>query len=160
MSSGHGTPAATIASRTIARAPLPGITQQVTASRPPSRSTPRSRASATSGEPTWLMTKLPATASNVPSSNGTSGRTATFTSSPGTFRSAVSAMPGSASMADTSAPRRAASRETNPGPVPTSSSRVPSATPAASSSGSIMYRVTWANPRSYAGARPAHSSRS
>ncbi|MFV2177122.1 hypothetical protein ACFHW2_25725 [Actinomadura sp. LOL_016] len=69
-------------------------------------------------------------------------------------------MSGSASIDDTFAPRRTAAADTIPGPVPTSSVRVPSATPAASSSGPTRYAVSRANPRSYAGARPAHSSRS
>ncbi len=136
------------------------MTQQVSARRPPGRRTRCSSFRVTGGSPTWLITKLPTTASNVSSSCGRSGRTATRTSAAGTLRAAVCAICGSASTADTSAPRRTASAATKPGPVPRSSTRHPVSTCAASRSGPIACAVSRAKPPSYAPARPAHNSRS
>ena len=148
MSSGQGTPAAAIASVPMLVTPAGGYFQQVSASRPPLRSTRRNSASAAAGSPTALMTKLPVTASNAPSGSGRSGSTASRTSKPGTLRAAASAMLGSASTAVTRAPRAAAAPATTPGPVPTSSTLVPAATPAASSSAPAACAVSRANPRS------------
>ena len=116
--------------------PPPGTSHMQPATTPPGRVTRAiSRTPAAASRMNATTSEHSAT-SNAPSSNGSSSATPTRTSAPGLRARQASANCSAGSIAATwSAPTRdASSRVSPPGPQPTSSARMPAATPAASAS--------------------------
>ena len=89
--------------------------------------------SASSGRPTWLNTKLPTTASNVPGPAGIASNDPTRNGIEGLAIAARRTIDGATSMPTVSAPSAAAAAASSPGPEPTSRTWQPSRTSAAPS---------------------------
>ena len=156
--SGGPAPASPTASRNTPNMRISaGTSQVVSANRPPGARTRTPSATASSGRPKWGSPKLPTTASKAPSSNGSDCASARLNSTSGCSASARATIASATSTPHTVAPRRAASAATYPGPVATSSTRVPGPTRATSRSGSTSRPVTAPKNPAYPSTRSSHA---
>ena len=116
--------------------PPPGMSHMHSATTPPGRVTRAISRAPASASRMNAITSEESAASNSPSSQGRSSAPPTRTSAPGLRARQASANCSAGSIAATwSAPsREASSRVSPPGPQPTSSTRIPACTPAASAS--------------------------
>ena len=110
-----------------------GASHVDSASQPPDRRTRRDSASAASGRPTWLNTKLPTTASNAPAPAGIASNEPSRNGIEGWVIAARRTIDGATSMPTVSAPSAAAAAARSPGPDPTSSTCRPGPTSASPS---------------------------
>ena len=124
-----------------------GASQTESASRPPGLRTRIASASACSGWPTWLKTKLPTSASNAAAPPGIASNEPTRNGIDGLASAARRTIEGATSIPAASAPASAAAAARSPGPHPTSSSCLPGAAPTAASrvpmARAVMGRRNW-----------------